>query len=862
MHKTESLVAEDMDSKFLCHQNVLLMTAIDEEAIEDTEKLLRESSESASAVVNVPCGRLQLTALQLAATKGKHGAQLVNLLLMNGAKANVSDKLGRTPLHSAALLGNEEAVQALLKAGAHVDSHFQVNSRPKQQLDNHSILHSDYSVDVECKEVTSRFNLPIPECWGRTPLHQAVKSGNPACVLLLLQAGAKVNAEDEKGTTPLLLAGAGVVPDNKNGVNKYEEIVELLVQAGAHVNVYNQDTGSTALHHAAVLRSVRAMQFLLDAGAVLEEGRTEGGVTVLHEAAKAGSVAMIELLLKQGADHLVNVKDKTGCTPLHKAAYVGARDCLTTLLRHGGDLAAQSSTNVSVMDVIFSHIPRPVHFLTDILNGSIIPNGASVNDRSFKQIRILQHPLLETFLRLKWHRLRMIFGMIVVVHACFVASLSTYCLLLVYNNNDSSFTAVVVSRRVLLVSVLVLFIHLLVQIMMLPRHYLLQYETWINLVCILLSLTIAVGGETTNYMMPFLQNREPTESTWVLHVMSFAVLLAWTELMLLMGRFPTCGYYALMFYQVLQNVIKVLLTFGGLVMGFAFSFCVQFHESGQFRNLWWSIVKTVVMMMGEYEYSDLFPEDDKMQLRLKGTSRIIFLAFVVLSSIVLMNLMVGLAVNDIQELQTEGHIQRLLKQAEFLAHCEKLSSHHILKSALFPSWFHKIFHDRRSIETLFVIQPSEISSGRKDLSFTLLESIIGIAIHNEQKSAGHDTRFSNDYHSVNKISSRSEYGSVSDRDTVASPMSSADHSSILTMLHQLQQDISDIRQALHLDEGMETVITTGRVAGNFNVRLNERQLGSQPMSVNRWTRPVAEIQEAQGILRRLQRKNNSRSTVV
>jgi transient receptor potential cation channel subfamily A protein 1 len=83
-------------------------------------------------------------------------------------------------------------------------------------------------------------------------------------------------------------------------------------------------------------------------------------------------------------------------------------------------------------------------------------------------------------------------------------------------------------------------------------------------------------------------------------------------------------------------------------MGFAISFCVQFHESAQFRNLWWSIVKTVVMMMGEYEYADLFPEDEKMQLRLKGTSRVIFLAFVLLSSIVLMNLMVGLAVSDIQ----------------------------------------------------------------------------------------------------------------------------------------------------------------------------------------------------------------------
>jgi hypothetical protein len=44
-----------------------------------------------------------------------------------------------------------------------------------------------------------------------------------------------------------------------------------------------------------------------------------------------------------------------------------------------------------------------------------------------------------------------------------------------------------------------------------------------------------------------------------------------------------------------------------------------------------------------------------------------------------------------------------------------------------------------------VIQPSEIS-GRKDLSFTLLESVVGVAIRNEQKSAGHDSRYSNDYH--------------------------------------------------------------------------------------------------------------------
>ena len=63
-----------------------------------------------------------------------------------------------------------------------------------------------------------------------------------------------------------------------------------------------------------MLRSVRAMQCLLDAGALLEERGSKGGMTILHEAAKAGSVEMVELLLQQGADHLVNARDKVcGC---------------------------------------------------------------------------------------------------------------------------------------------------------------------------------------------------------------------------------------------------------------------------------------------------------------------------------------------------------------------------------------------------------------------------------------------------------------------------------------------------------------------------------------------------------------------
>lgn len=84
--------------------------------------------------------------------------------------------------------------------------------------------------------------------------------------------------------------------------------------------------------------------------------------------------------------------------------------------------------------------------------------------------------------------------------------------------------------------------------------------------------------------------------------MAIVLLLAWTELMLLIGRFPTWGNYALMFYTVLRNVLKVMLTFVFIVIGFSLSFYVQFSNSPSFSDPWKSFVKTIVMMVGEFDY--------------------------------------------------------------------------------------------------------------------------------------------------------------------------------------------------------------------------------------------------------------------
>ena len=96
-----------------------------------------------------------------------------------------SQEKGWTPQHEAALLGNLEALQALLAARA----------------------------DMSAKEPTH----------GGTPLHVAAFNGHTECVKFLVGSGVEVNARDNEGWTALSQA-------RDQG---YPEIVEWLKKNGA-----------------------------------------------------------------------------------------------------------------------------------------------------------------------------------------------------------------------------------------------------------------------------------------------------------------------------------------------------------------------------------------------------------------------------------------------------------------------------------------------------------------------------------------------------------------------------------------------------------------------------------------------------
>ena len=130
----------------------------------------------------------------------------------------------------------------------------------------------------------------------------------------LIGLGADVNQKDESGSAPLHRA---VREDNTY------EIVQLLLDAGADINLQGGRCGDTPLHVAARCYQNQAIQLLLDAGADVNQQNNDGN-TPLHyavrnhsfevrnhsaEAIRNHTVEAIQLLLAAGADP--RIKNRT-----------------------------------------------------------------------------------------------------------------------------------------------------------------------------------------------------------------------------------------------------------------------------------------------------------------------------------------------------------------------------------------------------------------------------------------------------------------------------------------------------------------------------------------------------------------------
>jgi ankyrin repeat protein len=159
---------------------------------------------------------------------------------------------GAAAFVEAAMNGNRDAVRALLKDGADVNT---------TQADGMTALHwAAQKGDVELAKVLlyASANLKATtRIGGYTPLLIASKNGDAAMIDTLTQAGADANAPTTNGTTPLMLAAAAGKP----------AAVAALIGHGANVNAKETVKGETALTFAAAFGRADVIRVLTAHGA-------------------------------------------------------------------------------------------------------------------------------------------------------------------------------------------------------------------------------------------------------------------------------------------------------------------------------------------------------------------------------------------------------------------------------------------------------------------------------------------------------------------------------------------------------------------------------------------------------------------
>ncbi|XP_011305396.1 L-asparaginase isoform X2 [Fopius arisanus] len=173
--------------------------------------------------------------------------------------------------------------------------------------------------DVEKLELL-RLNcadISQPTSDGRTALHVACSLGDLDIVRKLLEMGANVHIKDLLNRTPLTEAIE----------HYYYEVIELLIQCGAHLHEDAVQLGEK-LCSAGANGNIKRLRALKCAGADLNQPNASG-ITVLEQAVIYDKPKVLQFLL----DHHVNadIKNKRGLSPREIAQLLNCEEVLKLL---------------------------------------------------------------------------------------------------------------------------------------------------------------------------------------------------------------------------------------------------------------------------------------------------------------------------------------------------------------------------------------------------------------------------------------------------------------------------------------------------------------------------------------------------
>ncbi|KAJ9586478.1 hypothetical protein L9F63_019878 [Diploptera punctata] len=451
---------------------------------------------------------------------------------------------------------------------------------------------------------------------------------------------------------------------------------------------------------------------------------------IIASVRKNHEVLRILLEMSHGGNLDINSVDSKGNTALHYASKNGDLECVVNLMSHGANfryknvfdkppLPANSvkcfldnslKTNNKYpedeeYELIFDYTfllahrkqnvdPYPPYeeiqpFLPDpeVNNTKVLPLNTFSPEMDFlfyistsKEHRhLMEHPIVTSFLRMKWQRVKMVFCINLIIYALFVSLLNAFIILdskkddANQNMVSEDFLKVFdpIARICLLMFIIYFTIREICQLILSPIIYVTNFENALDLGLIFFTAWMLSVSHMSTYLV------------------IIVILLSWSELILLTGRLPKLSKNIEMLKTVSKNYCWFLFSYIFLIIAFAFSFYRLLHKSaedevrhsngtnmtekegknGFYMTPWLAILKTFVMMMGEFEASNFLPHLRNSENAV--TCFWLFSLFVFLIAMVLLNLLTGLAVSDTQTIKANARQLCIISRIRLIHEIEK-----------------------------------------------------------------------------------------------------------------------------------------------------------------------------------------------
>ncbi|XP_046572150.1 transient receptor potential cation channel subfamily A member 1 homolog [Haliotis rubra] len=306
---------------------------------------------------------------------------------------------------------------------------------------------------------------------------------------------------------------------------------------------------------------------------------------------------------------------------------------------------------------------------------------------------LLQHPLVSKLIKRKWWHFGAYYYLLnFIVHLIFVSMVTRYMLQSTHPRNftetesqainenicDKSISPALVVEKIILYVLMALgVVFEVLQMYNVRTAYLYDlenYAEWVAYICtFLLLLEFTDCTSNTGYRQP-----------WQWSLGAFAVFFSWIDLVLYLKAFTSLGLYVVMFQLVCWTFLKVFVVFFSLILAFSLGFHILLQNQIPFRDVANSILKTSVMFIGEMDYSDIFhagltdaTSTDTTNLLYPAATSVLFTTFLTLACIVLMNLLVGLAVDDIKGILRRAAFKQTALHIELVLDVEKVLNNKI-----------------------------------------------------------------------------------------------------------------------------------------------------------------------------------------